>query len=448
MGTGNALLLHKFSQTPWAIHPSMFDVFTNVFNNKLQGRILKPAQVKDDNDGLMKYTMYGSIAVLDLEGVILKKKMMMEGESGMFATLDVERTLLMAMEDRAVESIILSIDSPGGTIDGAAELADLIYSLRGEKPMTALANGMMCSAAYWIGSAADKIYAYTTSDVGSIGVYMMHIDQSKANESEGIKVTYIKAGKYKTVGNPNEPLSDTDKDVLQAHVDYNYDTFISAVARNRGMSKDDVAKVAEGRLFIGQQAVDAGLVDQIASLDDLVEYSNKYQFLKGGRMLGKKVKDATVEDLKADNPELYQQIVAETTATVQANCQGQISALQAQIAESDAQAKRAKGIRASALKLGQVAEGEVLVASDKSLEDCLVELISGTHEASGDLGNAFAATAPVAAGSAAASELDLPEPKTQEAAMQYCLKKYGCSKREAWAKASLDFAELFGRVKK
>ena len=433
------ILLHKFAQTPWAIDPSMFEVFTNVFNNKFEGNLLKTTKVKDDKEPLTQYEITpNGTAIIGMEGVILKKKMMMEGASGLESTLDIESSIDKALNDTNVKLIILSIDSPGGSVDGVAELSDYIYSIRGKKPIWALANGSMASAAYWIGSACDKVFCYTTSVVGSIGVYMMHVDQSKANEADGIKITYIKAGQFKTVGNPHEPLSDADKDVLQSRVNYIYDLFISAVARNRNVDKAKVQSFAEGKCYIGEQAVAVGLVDEISALGDLV-YSNKYP-RTGGTMFGKKnLADATIEDIKAENVKLFDEIVAGAVLESAAK----ISELEGKIAATEAKAKRDAAIRASALKLNQAAKGEELVASEKPLDECLSELISGV-EGQSNLGKQFAATAPDSAGNAGKSEFEMNEPKTQEEAQRYCKAKYDCSDRDAWTKARMEFPKLFG----
>jgi len=143
---------------------------------------------------------------------------------------------------------------------------------RQRKPVLALAEGTMASAAYWVGSAAEQIYLSSGTDqVGSIGVIMRQRDTSQAKAAAGIIDTEIVAGKFKNVGSDNGPLSDPDRAVLQDRVDQIYSVFVGDVARQRGTTVERVlSDMADGRVFIGQQAIDAGLADGVSTLDDLV----------------------------------------------------------------------------------------------------------------------------------------------------------------------------------
>ena len=454
MVIGSSVLIHKFSQTPWAIHPSMFETFNTVINNKLDGLDIRATdkvrgQDKyDDDDGrfLLKYDIYGNTAVIPMHGVILKKSMGMQGMSGLVATLDMEASFKSALENRDVERIILDIDSPGGTVDGTMEMSDLIYNSRGKKPIIAFANGMACSGAYWIGSAADEFYTYHTSFIGSIGVYMMHVDQSAANEADGYKVTYIKAGKYKTAGNPNEPLSDMSKEVLQNEVDNLYTQFTIGVARNRGIAHEEILKIAEGKVYIGQEAVDAGLVDGLESFDDILAHSNIYSFLKGEQMLGMKVKDAKVADVKSENSEVYNEIFNagcasrdEEVATLTAKNNELKNAQEQQ----EAATVRETAIMSNAVKLNQEEYGKELVAGNDSVEEAYAKLIDKSSECAGSTRENFAATAPKPAGSADGGDLLEEAPKTGKAAKEYCEKKYNLTGKAAWNKAKNEFPGLF-----
>lgn len=433
----NSLIFTKLSVTPWAIHPRMFDIFTSVFNNKLHGDIIRPEQVYDKNTKV-NYQVLNSKAIIPVHGIVMKKSMGMEGASGIETTVNLENTLKAALDDKDVEEIILDIDSPGGTVDGTAEFADMIYAARGEKKIVAYANGLMASAAYWIASAASEIITSETSDIGSIGVYLMHMDQSEYNKDMGIKVTYIKAGKYKTIGNPHEPLTEESISKLQEEVDYIYSLFINAVARNRNLSVEDVIKAAEGQIFVGQQAINAKLADRIGSFDNVVTGSNIYSFLKGASM-SKKVKEATVADLKEENVDLYNAVIEEGKVIAQEEISGLKTQLLA-IAERKAEDEK---IRQFASKLGLDAEGEQLVKEGKSSSEALESLLNKAAESKQNLKDAFEATAPKSAGGASSDELANSEPQNQDQAMKFCMKKYNCSKAEAWKYARRDFIQFF-----
>jgi signal peptide peptidase SppA len=137
-------------------------------------------------------------------------------------------------------------------------------------------EGMMASAAAWIGTAADVVVMDSaTAQAGSIGVVATHTDVSKQQEALGVKTTEIVAGKYKRAASQYGALTETGQQVIQDQVDYLYSLFVADVAENRGVSTDQVlSNMADGRMFIGQQAIDAGLVDRITSLETLISELN------------------------------------------------------------------------------------------------------------------------------------------------------------------------------
>ena len=220
------------------------------------------------------YQVQDGVALIALEGVIAKRMNMFMQISGGVSTEMAVRDLQAAQADASVHSIILCIDSPGGTVDGTQTLADAIAACT--KPIVSLASGTMCSAAYWSGSAANAVYIVDgTTVVGSIGVVATHQDVSKAQAAQGIKTTEIYAGKYKRITSSYEPLTKEGKQVMQDQVDYTYALFVDAVAKNRNCTADVVlANMADGRIFIGQQAIDAGLVDGVSTLAQLVQQLN------------------------------------------------------------------------------------------------------------------------------------------------------------------------------
>src|SRR5690606_30987632 len=147
--------------------------------------------------------------------------------------------------------------SPGGQVNGIQELSDLIYSARGKKPIIAVANHMMASAAYWIGTAADEIVVSPSGEVGSIGVFAVHEDISGALAQDGVKVSIIKEGKYKAEANPFEPLNEEARAAIQESVSEAYGAFVGAVARNRSVDAEVVRNgFGEGRMMGAQRAVE------------------------------------------------------------------------------------------------------------------------------------------------------------------------------------------------
>jgi len=264
--------------SPWAIMPDKLAEIQDIYARHLKGekidiagieaRLGRPLQSREQG-----YEVVNNVAIIPVDGVVAKRMNLFSQISGGASSELVARDLFAALNDPEVKSIILDIDSPGGTVDGTAELAQIIYESRDEKPIVAWANGLMASAAYWFGSAAHQVYnSGATTKVGSIGILAKHVDASEQDRKIGIKRTNIYAGKYKVVGADNVPLSKEDAAIIQAEVDYLYSIFVQTVATHRGVDVQTVLdKMADGRVFTGQQAIDAGLVDGVATMDQLIE---------------------------------------------------------------------------------------------------------------------------------------------------------------------------------
>jgi len=164
-----------------------------------------------------------------------------------------------ANEDDGISRIILDFNTPGGTVTGVPELADKIAGM--EKEVVAFTDSQCCSAGYWLASAAKEFYCTGSSEVGSIGVWMAHFDYSRQMKNEGVEVTEIKAGTWKTMGAYWRPLSDSEKAILQAGVDKIHAQFKEAVTVRRNISDEDM----QGQVFDGEEAAERGLVSGLVS---------------------------------------------------------------------------------------------------------------------------------------------------------------------------------------
>lgn len=205
----------------------------------------------------------GSVAVVPVIGTLVQRGGYI-GYSGMTSYDAIERMFVASMNDAEVESVLLELDSPGGSAAGAFDLADRIYNARGKKPITAVASEFAASAAYLIGSAADELVLPRTGDVGSIGVVTAHVDYSAALKNQGIAVTFVHAGDKKVDGNPYEPLSKRAKGDLQADVNKLYGMFVDAVASHRNLSAEAVRGTQAG-MYMGDLAIAAGLADRLSN---------------------------------------------------------------------------------------------------------------------------------------------------------------------------------------
>jgi signal peptide peptidase SppA len=271
---------------PWAIVPEKYNEIREIYFTHLRGEKIDIKEIEAEvGRGLKRreqgYEILDGVAVIPINGVMAKKMNLFSEISGGASTQLIERDFKGALSDHRVKSILLDIDSPGGTVDGTQELANLIYQSRGKKPIAAFTDGMMASAAYWIGSAADEIFiSGDTAQVGSIGVVAAHVDISKAEQNQGIKTTEIVAGKYKRIASRYCPLSEEGKATLQEMVDYIYGVFVDDVAKFRGVSEGQALRMADGKVFIGKQALKAGLVDGVSSFSDVIGKLTQKETLK------------------------------------------------------------------------------------------------------------------------------------------------------------------------
>ncbi len=252
-------LAEIMANKPWAILPYKLTI--------LQSLPLDSFFVMDKppEDSYLSMDENG-IATLRIHGVIGQRLGLFDKMFGGVSTEDIAADFDRAMQSPDVKGVILHIDSPGGMVDGIQELAEKIGQARGVKPIWAFTDGMMASGAYWVGSAAEKIFATPTSQIGSIGVVAMHRDLSRRENMMGVKTTYITSGKYKRMANQAEPLTDEGRAYIQEMVDRMHAIFSADVAANRKMSVGDVDGT-EARIYLAGQARDLGLIDDFGNLN-------------------------------------------------------------------------------------------------------------------------------------------------------------------------------------
>lgn len=277
------LLLAEFLSTPWAMMPERLAAVTSVMNRWSRGDAATQAaleQVAADQSArntrrqALANSAGNGIAVLPLYGVVTQRGNMVDDVSGpgsvstqLFAT-----ALRDAIADPAVGSILIDIDSPGGSVYGVAELADEIAAARSQKPVVAIANSLAASAAYWIGAQASELYVTPGGEVGSIGVWQAHFDYSEAMSRDGVKPTLISAGKFKVEGNPYAPLDDEARSFLQSRTDDYYAAFTKAVAKGRGVAISQVREgMGQGRVLGADAALAENMVDGISTFSEVLE---------------------------------------------------------------------------------------------------------------------------------------------------------------------------------
>jgi len=214
----------------------------------------------------------GAVAVIGMYGVLSQRGGIDDTSTPMTSMSRLATSVQLAANDPAVAGIVLDVDSPGGSVYGCQELADAIFAAREAKPLAAVANSLMASAAYWTACQAGELYCAPGGEVGSIGVYTMHTNVAELMKQRGVAVEMISAGKYKTEGNPYGPLSDEARAAIQGSVDQYYDSFVRAVARGRGVSMKAVREgMGQGRILQGANALEQKMIDGVATLGQVID---------------------------------------------------------------------------------------------------------------------------------------------------------------------------------
>lgn len=190
-----------------------------------------------------------------------------------------------AMGDDDVKGILFDVNSYGGHVAGNFELCDMIADARGKKPMASVVDARALSGGYSIPTATGRIFASPSSEIGSIGVVMLHMSYEDWLKEMGVKATYIFAGKHKVDGNPYQDLPDDVRKAFQASVERSYDKFVALVSKNRGLD-DEVVRATQASVYDAEEAQSLGLIDAVmppraAYAAFLAEVSTSTQTPKG-----------------------------------------------------------------------------------------------------------------------------------------------------------------------
>jgi signal peptide peptidase SppA len=249
------------------------------------------------------YRLQDGVAVIDIAGLLANEPSLFDAILfGATAYGQILAEVEQAIADPEVRAVLLRVNSPGGDSENAFETAAALRELARQKPIWAVADNSMFSAAYLLATAAERIYVPEfTGGVGSIGIYAEHLDWSEYNRKLGVKVTYIAEGEGKTDGNPNEPLSEAARAALEAEVRRLYGLFVEAVASRRALSSEEQCDSNMGAaLKYGPEAVAAGLADRLGTfrtaLADLAAFVKPTSIPQGGRRMNE-------EPVRAEAPE-------------------------------------------------------------------------------------------------------------------------------------------------
>lgn len=214
------------------------------------------------------YTNEDGVALIELTGPLMKMTSSLSGGS---STVIARQQLRAALRDDKVSSIVLWIDSPGGTVSGTVDLADDVAEAAKLKPVYAFIEDTGASAAYWIASQSSKVFANPTAVIGSIGAFMVVRDVSRAAENAGITTHVISTGPYKGAGVPGAEITDAQVADWQRLMDEVTGQFTAAIAKGRGIAEASVKTLADGRVHIGPGAARLGLIDGVQTLEQTLQ---------------------------------------------------------------------------------------------------------------------------------------------------------------------------------
>lgn len=220
------------------------------------------------SEGGLGFLAKNSVAIVTVEGVIEESREIVE-------------TLDRIAENDAIRAVVLRVDSPGGGVAPAQEIYDAVTRVREHKPVVASLGQLAASGGYYVASACHQIVANAGTLTGSIGVIMELGNLEELLKKVGLQGVIVKAGKYKDIGSPLRPMTDEERRLLEELLENVHTQFIAAVSRGRGMSVDEVRKVADGRIYSGEQALGLRLVDRLGGLRDAVDLAAERAGIEG-----------------------------------------------------------------------------------------------------------------------------------------------------------------------
>jgi signal peptide peptidase SppA len=264
-------LLSFVIEHPWNLTPAMLTVVAEIIARRVAEGHTDPDEIAAavSNRRDTPQPRRGNVAVIPVHGVLGPRMNTFSQMSGGTSYQKLTEDIRAAASDPGIATIVLDIDSPGGSVAGNAELAAEIMQARTKKPIIAQAEYTMASAAYQIAAAATEISAAPSARIGSIGTYSIHDDLSSALAHRGIKRTFISAGEGKVDGHDAGPLSDGAHARMKKAVDDAYSTFVTNVVHGRGpkITAEMVRNDWKAHVYSAADAKALGMIDRVATLD-------------------------------------------------------------------------------------------------------------------------------------------------------------------------------------
>lgn len=258
---------------PWSITPEGWRAVHSILKPRIladSGALELPTAKDDETDFFgqplpkMEITPAG-VAIIPIQGTLIHHASLLEKQCGACSYDDVKRDVESALNSAGLQKIVFHVESPGGMCVGCSEAAAVIDRATDFVRTEAVTDGWMCSAAYDLVAGVSRIYCTPSAQVGSIGAMIGWLDESVRYEVAGLKVEMFTSGPIKGLGTPGTSLTQAQKEYLQSHVLKYAEMFKAHVRENRLVNDEDM----HGGTFIGSDAVDVGLVDEL--VDDCEE---------------------------------------------------------------------------------------------------------------------------------------------------------------------------------
>ena len=215
----------------------------------------------------------GNIAMIPIKGIIISDPASGFISGAAASSTEIVKMIEKADKDTAIKGIIFEIDSPGGMVVPTDEIALAIKRLN--KTTAAWIRSAGASGAYWIAASTDRIFAHRMSATGSIGVIGSYLQFSGLLDKYNVTYERLVSGKYKDMGSPYKDMTSEEREIFQSLIDKMRHFFIEEISENRNMSYDDVEKLATGQIYLGYEAKELGLIDEIGGKEDVKEYLKK-----------------------------------------------------------------------------------------------------------------------------------------------------------------------------
>ncbi len=210
----------------------------------------------------------GRIALIEINGTITSSR-------------SINRLLRRAREDFSIKGVVIRVSSPGGGVVASQEIMEGIKKLKEKKPVVISMGAVAASGGYYISLPATVIMANRSTVTGSIGVIMELPKTEELMKKIGIEMRVIKSREFKDIGSPFRDMKPEERELLKGLILDMYDQFVKDVAKYRNLPEDSVYNLADGRVFTGIQAKEAGLIDTLGTLEDAVNLANKLAGLHG-----------------------------------------------------------------------------------------------------------------------------------------------------------------------